>query len=359
MIVRLRSCWPLLFPAWVSIAGCSEELDPERAATTGVTGSVTIGGRAVTGGFIAFDPAFGTRGNLRVAPIEPDGSFHAEGVAVGQVVLRLDQLPVRSIPTVPEPIEARRFELLLHRSPIVRTILPGGATRLPIDLIEEVSRVARSPRRSRRRRGRSPRTPKGPALPVEGEIAGRVPEPDRSCPLVRVIYRDHSGQVHLEWPADRVGQAIGDEAGTVWVDIQDLESANNQSVETMLRDVFHFHPLAIEDALKDTHLPKVDDWIQYLYVVVDTIDFDPDTDDLRLHELDLSSSARTIWSPITMRQRRSSPRLRQEPSNVSPRYPAASLGAGDGYFIRSSMRLFADFLPAIVHLDDDHRRRPG
>ena len=63
--------------------------------------------------------------------------------------------------------------------------------------------------------------------------------------------------------------------------------ATSRGVEALLRDVFHFHPLAIEDALKETHVPKVDDWGDYLYLVFHSIDFDPETDDLRLHELDI------------------------------------------------------------------------
>jgi magnesium transporter len=104
---------------------------------------------------------------------------------------------------------------------------------------------------------------------------------------IRAIYRDGSGRINVDWPVERIGEALADEKGILWVDVLDPGSVDNRGVEGMLRDTFHFHPLAIEDALKDTHVPKVDDWGSYLYIVFTTIDFDPVTDDLCLHELDI------------------------------------------------------------------------
>ncbi len=104
---------------------------------------------------------------------------------------------------------------------------------------------------------------------------------------IRTIYRDGSGAITVDWPVDRIAEALADEKGTLWVDVLDPGSADNRGVEAMLRDTFHFHPLAIEDALRDTHVPRVDDWGTYLYIVFTSIDFDPESDDLRLHELDI------------------------------------------------------------------------
>ncbi|MBV8554221.1 MAG: hypothetical protein JO116_01565, partial [Planctomycetaceae bacterium] len=69
---------------------------------------------------------------------------------------------------------------------------------------------------------------------------------------IRVIYREGSGGLQLDWPLRRIGEALADREGTLWIDIEDPESNSNEGVEELLRDVFHFHPLAIEDALKET-----------------------------------------------------------------------------------------------------------
>ena len=115
--------------------GCSEELGPERFPTSKVRGVVTLGKRPITGGWIAFDPAEGVRGNVRIARIRPDGSFEADLVPVGRVLVGLDQIPVDSIATPDGPVDSRAFRLF--RSPIRRTIPEGRDVNLPIDLIDE------------------------------------------------------------------------------------------------------------------------------------------------------------------------------------------------------------------------------
>ena len=51
--------------------------------------------------------------------------------------------------------------------------------------------------------------------------------------------------------------------------------------------MFHFHHLAVEDALQETHVPKVDDWGNYLYIVFHVPHIDPGSDKLELQELDI------------------------------------------------------------------------
>ena len=56
---------------------------------------------------------------------------------------------------------------------------------------------------------------------------------------------------------------------TLWVDISGIEESGGR----MLSDVFHFHPLAVEDALSVTQFPKIEPYPGYLYVVLHGIDF--------------------------------------------------------------------------------------
>jgi magnesium transporter len=51
--------------------------------------------------------------------------------------------------------------------------------------------------------------------------------------------------------------------------------------------VFHFHPLAIEDTLKDVNHPKVDDYDDYIFMTVHGIRFDAPTDQFFTRELDI------------------------------------------------------------------------
>ena len=82
------------------------------------------------------------------------------------------------------------------------------------------------------------------------------------------IYR-HSGdatdcvvRVEPEWLQPGSG---------VWVWV-DLDSPTPEEAR-ILKDVFHFHELAIEDALSQTHHPKIESYGAYLYLILHGIDF--------------------------------------------------------------------------------------
>src|SRR4051794_9868834 len=81
---------------------------------------------------------------------------------------------------------------------------------------------------------------------------------------IRIVSRDGAGEIHLDWTIERIEQALHDPRGTLWVDIENPDGASTSEIETLLREVFGFHPLAIEDAIQDSHIPKVDDWGDYL-----------------------------------------------------------------------------------------------
>jgi magnesium transporter len=55
----------------------------------------------------------------------------------------------------------------------------------------------------------------------------------------------------------------------VWVDLMSPTPDESR----ILGDVFHFHPLAIEDALSEIHHPKIEAYDGYLYLILHGIDF--------------------------------------------------------------------------------------
>jgi magnesium transporter len=56
---------------------------------------------------------------------------------------------------------------------------------------------------------------------------------------------------------------------TLWVDL----SAPTPEETRLLSDVFHFHPLSIEDAVSEIHHPKIESYPEYLYLILHGIDF--------------------------------------------------------------------------------------
>ena len=105
--------------------------------------------------------------------------------------------------------------------------------------------------------------------------------------MIRVIYRDGAGNIQSDWPPDRIAEASRDRGGVLWVDFQAADDAGTREVDVWLRDVFQFHHLAVEDALQETHVPKVDDWGSYLYIVFRVPRIDSGSDLLELDELDV------------------------------------------------------------------------
>jgi len=110
---------------------------------------------------------------------------------------------------------------------------------------------------------------------------------ERAGAKVQIRYRDGSGAMHLDWPLEKLDQAINDRKGTVWVDFEDGSEEPDCVAETILRDHFHFHPLAIDDALTETHIPKIDDWDNYVFIVFSSSEIHPKTSRLILRELNV------------------------------------------------------------------------
>jgi magnesium transporter len=57
---------------------------------------------------------------------------------------------------------------------------------------------------------------------------------------------------------------------TLWVDLE----KPTEDEARILTEVFHFHPLSVEDALSQIHFPKVEPYPGYLYLILHGIDFD-------------------------------------------------------------------------------------
>ena len=56
----------------------------------------------------------------------------------------------------------------------------------------------------------------------------------------------------------------------LWVD---LDNPTDEEIKTILEGVFQFHPLAIEDCVTPSSLPKIEDYEDYLFMVTHAVDF--------------------------------------------------------------------------------------
>lgn len=88
-------------------------------------------------------------------------------------------------------------------------------------------------------------------------------------------FHDASGISTKRLNAADLRRALESGTGVLWVDI-DLRKPEEVA---LLSDVFHFHPLAIEDSLNPDSRVKIEEYNGYLILVVRTIAFRDETDD--------------------------------------------------------------------------------
>ena len=83
--------------------------------------------------------------------------------------------------------------------------------------------------------------------------------------MVTSKYFSGDGQTTHDVSAEQIGSRIkANDGGTLWVDIAQPGEDDFQMLETQ----FGFHPLAIEDLQERDQRPKVDEYDDYVFVVV-------------------------------------------------------------------------------------------
>jgi magnesium transporter len=76
---------------------------------------------------------------------------------------------------------------------------------------------------------------------------------------------------------------LKDDGVHVWVD---LENPTAEESQLILEKIFQFHPLAIEDCLIPSPLPKIEEYDGYLFMVIHAVGFDRKDEHFRTTELD-------------------------------------------------------------------------
>jgi magnesium transporter len=79
--------------------------------------------------------------------------------------------------------------------------------------------------------------------------------------MIRSLYRTQDGLIRTDLRSDEFRAVLQDVEGLLWVD---MVSEPPDACRPILRNTFGFHPLAVDDALEEAHVPKVDDWFDGL-----------------------------------------------------------------------------------------------
>jgi magnesium transporter len=103
------------------------------------------------------------------------------------------------------------------------------------------------------------------------DAAGGSPPAPRGVPVS--IYRAPDGHVEEGLLPPRIMEAM--KAGELWVDID----SNDRAQHALLEKIFNFHPLAIDDTLSPKTRVKIEEYGNYLFLVVRSVRLDQSTDD--------------------------------------------------------------------------------
>jgi magnesium transporter len=103
--------------------------------------------------------------------------------------------------------------------------------------------------------------------------------------MIRTLCSIPGQEIRSEVPVQEYAAILKNPEALLWIDFDHEPDA---SVEPILTGIFRFHALSVDDALEETHIPKVDDWGEYIYLVLNAIAFN-ESDGLSLttKELDV------------------------------------------------------------------------
>ncbi|MBI5380218.1 MAG: magnesium/cobalt transporter CorA [Nitrospirae bacterium] len=82
--------------------------------------------------------------------------------------------------------------------------------------------------------------------------------------MLNISAYTEAGVLRTDVAASEIPALLADPHVRLWVDME----APTEEERALLAGVFHFHPLAVEDCIAETHLPKLDDYGEYLFLVV-------------------------------------------------------------------------------------------
>jgi len=95
-------------------------------------------------------------------------------------------------------------------------------------------------------------------------------------------YLSPGGELRSKLTEEEIGAAFGSRDGLLWVDVSDTTEEDAKFLE----QTFGLHPLAVEDCVSTKiHPPKVDDFGEYLFIVVHGINYAVESEVVQTAEL--------------------------------------------------------------------------
>lgn len=163
--------------------------------------------------------------------------------------------------------------------------------------------------------------------------------------MIRSMYYLPGQRIQKDLPPEQFRDLIRNPQGVLWVD---FISEPPEACQPILED-FGFHPLAIDDALQETHVPRLDDWGEYLYIVLNYMNMEANGDswETKVDELDVFLGRNYI---VTHHDYRIT--AVDETWVVCDRDERNLHEGADHILYRIADHLMAGYMPAVEKIDD-------
>jgi magnesium transporter len=96
------------------------------------------------------------------------------------------------------------------------------------------------------------------------------------------VYREDAEKVEEGFTVEQLPELLKEQKVVIWVDMP----SPTVDDETVLLNVFHFHPLTVEDCRENRHYPKIEEFPDYIYFIVHGVRADTSSDRFNTIELD-------------------------------------------------------------------------
>ena len=163
--------------------------------------------------------------------------------------------------------------------------------------------------------------------------------------MIRSLYFVPDKPIQKNLPPQDFPKFIQNQEGLLWVD---FVNEPPEDCLPILQD-FKFHPLAIDDALQETHVPRLDDWGDYVYIVFNYMDVKKNGDGWESHvdELDVFLGQNYIVThhdePIT---------AIEETWISCDRDPRTLQEGADHLLYKIADYLITEYMPIVEKIDD-------
>ncbi len=101
-----------------------------------------------------------------------------------------------------------------------------------------------------------------------------------------IVYREGADAIEEGFTVDDLPDLLSDHDNLVWVDFISTEHEHHTDAERILRDIFKFHHLTIEDCRETRNQPKVEAYKNYMFFILHGVKSETNSTNFATKELD-------------------------------------------------------------------------